>query len=242
MKAKPLAMIAALLAVFAAILVMVSAAQAETITPTTPYPNVPANAEVCKLEQNAVDTAQVEYDFSADEYADGVKLEATQTISAEELHKLRIAMDQAGIVLNNAKYELAKCQNTAANPADKECVGLALELNRLIDELAWRKDLEAQRESDMKSKEKLAGRGEFYRKVYKTAIKDWKLAKLARVAVELKIEIQKAAIAQKNCKNVDRPAPKPTDKQTIPPVPESPAPVSPTPPEPTATATSDLIH
>jgi hypothetical protein len=117
-------------------------AMAAPISPTTPYPNVPANADVCRVEKLEIQRQQLEYDAAAREYERTRLLYERRAASASELRAAERAAHLAGIRLNAAKYAEAACRNNLGNDANKACITLALELNRLIDELPMRRELE----------------------------------------------------------------------------------------------------
>jgi hypothetical protein len=108
-------------------------ALAAPITPTTPYPAVPANADVCLVEKLEIQRQQAEFDTAMREY-DRIRSLYPRSASASELRAAERAVHLAGIRLNNAKYAEAACRNNLGNDANKACIALALELNRLIDE------------------------------------------------------------------------------------------------------------
>lgn len=125
----------------AVLLTAATIAAAAPLTPTTPYPAVPANANVCKVEKLEVEKWQVDYDFAKRAYDRGVRL--GRAISSEELRARERAVHQAAIKLNAAKYAEAACRNDKGADRNKACIALALELNKLVDELGLVQSLES---------------------------------------------------------------------------------------------------
>lgn len=117
-------------------------ALAAPIAPTTPYPNVPANADVCLVEKLEIQRRQLEYDAAVTDYNRVRRLYERHAASASELRAAERAVHLAGIQLNNAKYAEAACRNNLRDDPNKACITMSLELNRLIDELPMRRELE----------------------------------------------------------------------------------------------------
>ncbi|HEU5470263.1 MAG TPA: hypothetical protein VFV67_06390 [Actinophytocola sp.] len=135
-----------LIKIVAPVAVMFTAATAVAlaapVTPTDVYPNVPANADVCQVEKLEIQRQQLEFDQARRDYDRTAQLVARGAASMSELRAAERALHQAGIRLNAAKYAEAACRNNLGNAANKACIALALELNRLIDELPLRRELE----------------------------------------------------------------------------------------------------
>lgn len=130
------------LSTFALFAAVAAVAMAGPMAPTAPYPSVPANPDVCLVEKLEIQRQQLEYDAAVREYNRTRALYERNAASASELRAAERAVHLAGIRLNNAKYAEAACRNNLRNDPDKACITLALELNRLIDELPMRRELE----------------------------------------------------------------------------------------------------
>jgi hypothetical protein len=134
------------LKIVAPVLVMCTAATAVAlaapVTPTTVYPDVPANPDVCRVEKLEIQRQQLEFDEARATYDRLQRQAGMGAASTSELRAAEVALHQAGIRLNAAKYAEAACRNNLGNNANKACVTLALELNRLVDELALRREIE----------------------------------------------------------------------------------------------------
>ena len=226
--------------VVAPILLLLTAAAtialAAPITPTDPYPNVPANPDVCQVEKLEIQKAQNEYNTAKDDYARVLELWRRGSAAIGDVRAADRAVQLAGIKLNNAKYAEAKCRNEKGNDPKKVCIDLSLELNRLTDELAMRKVLEQLASDDYAAGLELARKG---------AISPSDLAKLKlaydnavldRKQVEQKIKDQKAAIAA-NPACTDYPSERPTPTSTTPTSPTSTTPSTTAPTPTTSTST-----
>jgi outer membrane protein TolC len=149
--------------------------------------------------------------------------------AAQDVRNAQGKVDTAAIALNTAKYAEATCQNNAANPANKDCVNLSLELNRLIDELAITQDQEAIAKANYDAATILFNKNAISAQEYQQIKTAYDTAKLQTQLIQQQITDQRAKTTAANCKNVDRPAPPPTST--------TPAPTSTT-PAPTSTPTT----
>lgn len=242
MKAKLIAVVSAIVAAVAAIVLAASLAAAGIGTPTTPYPPVPINPKVCKTDAIKVAQAQLKYDQALTNYKRVLKLFDRRAASAQELRNARQALDESVIALDNAKYAEATCQNNAANPKDKNCVNLALELNRLLDELPVTQDMEAIAKTNFDVAKRLLAQHAISHEEYEKIKAAYENAKLQTQLVEQEITDQKEKVAKAGCKNAERPSPTPTPTPSVSPTPtpsRTPTPTpSPTSPRPTPTPTS----
>jgi hypothetical protein len=205
--------LAAVSAVVAA-LVLAGTAVAAIPSPTTPYPTVKVDPKVCLVEAIKVEQALVKYDDAVATYRRILKLAGTGAASAESLRNAQAAVDNAGIALNDANYAQATCQNTTAAPADKDCINLALELNRLIDNLAYTKDLEAIAAANYQAALKLQANGAISAEDFQAYKTNYKLAQLQTKLVTQQIADQRAKTTAAKCKDVDRPTPTATPTGT----------------------------
>jgi hypothetical protein len=189
-------------------------ALAAPITPTTPYPAVPANADVCLVEKLEIQRQQAEFDTAMREY-DRIRSLYPRSASASELRAAERAVHLAGIRLNNAKYAEAACRNNLGNDANKACIALALELNRLIDELPMRRELERLAIADYDAAVQ-AGSAVSPSELDRLRLAA-QVATIERQQTEQRITDQRARIAaDPACRDypVDRPAPTPTTTPT----------------------------
>src|SRR5689334_11653513 len=102
--------------------VAATVALAGPAVPRTPYPDVPANADVCKVEKLEIQKKQVEYDYAKKVYDRALANYNKGSGSLGAVQQAEVALDQATIALNNAKYAEAACRNDKGNAADKVCV------------------------------------------------------------------------------------------------------------------------
>jgi hypothetical protein len=237
-KAKFFAVLSTVVALITGIVLVATAA---TPAPTTPYPTVPINTNVCKAEAIKVQQAQLAYDQAVANYNRTPQLFNKNAASAQDLRNAQGAVDTAAIALNTAKYAEATCQNTAANPANVACVNLALELNRLIDELAITQDQEAIAKANYDAATILFNKNAISAQEYQQITTAYKNAQLQTQLIQQLITDQRAKTTAANCKNVDRPAPPPTSTTPAPtsttPTSTTPVPTSTT-PVPTSTPTT----
>jgi hypothetical protein len=215
--------------IVAPVAVMVTAAgavaMAAPLTPTTPYPDVPANADVCKVEKLDVTRAQIELDIAkrAYERAKTAYERGVGAISAMRIAE--IAVHRAMIKLNAAKYAEAACRNNKGNDANKPCITLALDLNRLLDELALRQEVErlARAEYDRALEGRRTGVVS-EEELDKTEL-EWRLAEVDRQQTEQRITDQRELIAANiACRGF------PFDRRPAPPAPPQPTSALPTSP------------
>lgn len=213
-------------------------AVAAPVPPKAPYPDVPANADVCKVEKLEIQKQQAKYDQAKGDYDRTLALYQRGSASVETLEKAEAALHNAEIALNNAKYAEATCRNKAGNDPKKACVELSLELNRLIDELAIRKELERLARNAYDRALNLARTGTISAEELAAAKTAWQVAVIERQQVEQKITDQRAAIAA-NPACRDYPSERPTPTSTTPTTPTSPTttPTSPSPTTPSPTST-----
>jgi hypothetical protein len=198
-------------------------------TPTNPFPSVSANPDVCKAEKIRVQQAQLNYDYALNRYNTILDLYNRGAASAQEVRDARKALDQATLALNNARVAYATCQNNAANPPDKDCVNLALEINRLTDELAITKDLEAIAKANLDAAQQAFDQGALDPDSLARAKLAYEQAKLQTALIEQLLTDAKARAAAARCKDMTRPSPTPSPSGT-----PSPSPT----PSPTRTPTS----
>jgi outer membrane protein TolC len=215
-----------------AIATAAAVAVAAPIAPTTPYPEVPANADVCKVEKLEIQKQQAKYDLAKGNYDRTKRAYDSGSASIEQLRTDEAALHNATIALNNAKYAEAACRNNKGNDPKKVCIGLSLELNRLIDELALRVQLEAIARANYDSVLALAQKGVASAEQVATAKAAWEVAQAERQQAEQKITDQREAItANPACR--DYPSERPAPTSTTTPPPSSPPSTS-TPPAPTS--------
>jgi multidrug resistance efflux pump len=228
-KAKLFAVLSTMVALVTGIVLIAGMATAATPAPTTPYPNVPINTNVCKAEAIKVAQAQLAYNQAVADYNRTLQLFNRGAAAAQDLRNAQGTVDAATIALNTAKYAEATCQNNAANPANKDCVNLTLELNRLIDELAITQDQEAIAKANFDAATILFNRNAMSAQDYQRIKTAYDNAKLQTQLIQQLISDQRGKTTAAGCKNVDRPAPTPTSTT---PAPSSPAPTSTSSPTP----------
>jgi hypothetical protein len=227
-KAKIIAMLTVTAALVTGIVLIAGLATAATVAPTSPYPSVPINTNVCKAEAIKVAQAQLAYNQAVADYNRTLQLFNRGAASAQDLRNAQGKVDTAAIALNTAKYAEATCQNNAANPAGKDCVNLSLELNRLIDELAITQDQEAIAKANYDAATILFNRNAISAQEYQQIKTAYDSAKLQTQLIQQLISDQRAKTTAAGCKNVDRPAPPPTSTTPVP-TPTTPVPTSTTP-------------
>jgi hypothetical protein len=232
-KAKKLsAVLLTLVALVAGIVLAAGVAFAAPAAPTTPYPDPNPNAvavgDVCDVENSLVVQARLTYKEAVAAYGVQKTVSDKGVGPTQALRAAQKAVDVAAIALNTATYTLAACQNTAVNKVNKDCVNLALELNRRIDQLAINQDLEAIAKDNLDATAKLVTSSDA--EELRTATYAYELAKEQTKEVQLRITAQRKKIPA-DCKNVDRPPVAPP-KPAAPPQPTS----TDAPPTDTATA------
>ncbi len=202
--------------------------------PTTPYPGVPINKNVCKPQATQVAQAQTLYNLALKQYNRELNLFNRQppAISRFELNNARKALDNAVIALDKAEYAQATCQNNKANPKDKNCINLALQLNQLLDQLPVTQDLQAIAYDNYVMAWKLFNQHKMSEAEYETYEAAYKLAKLQTQLLQEQIADQKEEVAKAGCKDAVRPTPTPTKSANSP----SPSPSTSGRPTPTPTS------
>lgn len=229
--------IAVVAAIVAAALtgLMVSIAAAASTSPppgpTTPYPPVPSNPDRCQPERILVAQAQLRYNAALEHYQRVLALFARGAASEAEVRAAREALDRAALALTDARYAEAVCQNNAANPGNPDvCVNLNLELNRLLDELALTKDLEAIAKANYEAAKRAFDKGAISPEELRQAELAYELAKLQTQLIQARIEEARRRLQEAGCEEKVRPTPKPsgtagpsTGPSTPPPVTTSPS-------------------
>jgi hypothetical protein len=170
-----------------AVVAAATVALAAPVPPTTPYPQVPPNGNACLVEKMEVDKQQLLHDQARRHYDRIKALFDRNAASASDLRAAERALHQAAIALNNAKYAEAGCRNALGDDPKKECVSLSLELNRLLDELAPRQELERLAKAHYDAMQRLADSGAVSREELDRAKTAWEVAKLERQQVEQRI-------------------------------------------------------
>ncbi|QFZ21515.1 efflux RND transporter periplasmic adaptor subunit [Saccharothrix syringae] len=214
-----------------AVIAAATTALAAPVPPTTPYPEVPPNADACRVEKLEIQKQQLLHDQAKREYERIKALVPSNAASVEELRTAERALHLAAIALNNAKYAEAACRNKLGNDPKKECVGLSLELNRLLDELALRKELERLAKESYDAALALLGSGAVSREEVERRKTAWEVAKVERQQVEARIEAVKKQLADNPaCKDYPstRPTPTSTTPTSTPPSTTSPGTTAPT--------------
>jgi hypothetical protein len=213
--------------------VATAVAVADPIPPTTPYPAPAADAPACEAKRLAVQEAQADYKFAKDMYALEKEVFDSGTGTPAALWAAEKELHLAAIALNEAKYAEVACRNEKGNAANKVCVGLALQLNKLIDELPMRKALEAGAKAEYNRLLKARAVGAEGKRALAAALRDAEKAEATTKRIEQEIADLRDAI-KKNpaCAKFDpeRPVAKP-------PAPPNPAPTS-APTQPTDVPTS----
>ena len=176
-------------------------------SPTTPYPNVAINPAVCLAQAIQVQQAQNTYNNALANYNRTLQLYRQNAASAYQLRTDQAAVDAAGIAWNDAKYAQATCQNNAAAPADRNCINLTLELNRLIDNLAYVQDLQGIATANYQMAQRLYAQRAMSLQEYQSFQTAYQNAVLQTQLVQQQITDQRARTTAAGCQNVDRPAP-----------------------------------
>jgi hypothetical protein len=187
------------------VLTMGGAATAAIPSPTTPYPNVTINPAVCQAQAIQVQQAQNTYNNALANYNRTLQLYRQNAASAYQLRTDQAAVDAAGIALNDAKYAQATCQNNAAAPADRNCINLALELNRLIDNLAYTQDLQGIATANYQMAQRLYAQRAMSLQEFQSFQTAYQNAVLQTQLVQQQITDQRARTTAAGCQNVDRP-------------------------------------
>lgn len=126
-----------------------------------------------------------------------------------DLREQRVAVDKLGIALNDAKYTQATCQNNAVRPAN-QCVNLTLELNRLIDDLAYTQDMQDTVSANEAMASGLLAQRRIGRAEYEAFVAVHDAAKADTEVAKAEVDAARAAAVDAECKKPDRPAPKGT--------------------------------
>jgi len=189
------------------VLTMGGAATAAIPSPTTPYPNVAINPAVCQAQAIQVQQAQNTYNNALANYDRTLQLYRRNAASAYQLRTDQAAVDAAGIALNDAKYAQATCQNNAAAPADRNCINLTLELNRLIDNLAYTQDLQGIATANYQMAQRLYAQRAMSLQEFQSFQTAYQNAVLQTQLVQQQITDQRARTTAAGCQNVDRPPP-----------------------------------
>ncbi|MGX7826074.1 hypothetical protein ACTG9Q_13375 [Actinokineospora sp. 24-640] len=213
------------------LIVGATVAMAAPVPSTSPYPEVPANAEACQAEKLEVQRQQLLADQARTDYDRAKRLYERGAGSLADLRAAERALHLATIALNNAKYAEAACRNRQGNDPKKACVELSLELNRLLDEKALRKALEDLAKAEYDTILRLYNQGAASASEVERARLAWELAKIDSAQLDLKITAAKKALADNPaCK--DYPSIRPTPTSTTPPT-TTPSTTTPTTPTPT---------
>ncbi|MFT7835990.1 hypothetical protein Q5530_07545 [Saccharothrix sp. BKS2] len=200
-----------------AVVAAATVALAAPVAPTTPYPQVPANANACLVEKLEVDKQQLLHDQAKRHYDRIKALFDRNAASASDLRAAERALHQAAIALNNARYAEAACRNRLGNDPRKECVALSLELNRLLDELALRRELERLAKAHYDAVLALAGSGAVSGEEVDRARTAWEVAKLERQQLEQRVtDVKKQLADNPACKDYPSIRPTPTTTPTTP--------------------------
>ncbi len=208
MKPKLFALLfAAIGALVGVVLIVRGAATAAIPSTTTPYPNVPINGTVCQAEAIRVQQAQNTYNTALANYNRTLQVYRRNAASAYELRTDQAAVDAAGIALNDAKYAQATCQNNAAAPANRNCVNLTLELNRLIDNLAYTRDLQGIATANYQMAQRVYAQHAMGLQEFQSFQTAYQNAVLQTQLIQQLITDQRARTTAAGCQNVDRPAP-----------------------------------
>jgi hypothetical protein len=237
-------MLSAVTASVTGIVLTAGMAVAAPVPPTTPYPTVPVVAGACQDEQLTVAQAQLLYNQAIAVYNRALKAANSGVGSAQAARDAQKAADDAAIALNTAKYAQAACQNNAGNlaAADKNCVSLALEFNRLVDELAITQDLQDVARQNLDAAALSLAANVISQEDYDGINTLYGVAKLQTQKIQLRSTTQRKKATDAGCQNVDRPAPPPPPAPAPPnPAPSSPAPSdTPSSPAPSDTPSSPL--
>jgi hypothetical protein len=224
-------------------------AAADPIDPTTPYPPPAPNAPACAAKQFAVQEAQADYKYAKTMYDLEKEVYDSGTGTPAALWAAEKDLQLAAIALNEAKYAELICRNEKGKAEDKVCVALALQLNKLIDELAMRKALEAGAKAEYNRIAKIRNLGAEGKKLLAAALRDAEKFEATRKRIEQEIQDLRDTIkTTPACAkyNPERPASKPPapTSTTTEPTPTTTEPTgSPTPTvtEPTAVPTSTSV-
>lgn len=210
---------------------MAAMAAAAPVPPTTPFPDVPANATVCLDQKDNIARQQIMYTYAKAAYDRSNKGNNAGVGAQAELRAAERALHLVEIALNQANYDEAACRNDQGNAANKACIALALQYNRLIDEAPIRAALEALAKADYDAAVANQAAGVGDQDTVDRTKRDWDLAKLdTRQNTRWTGEARTKITGNPACQgfSFDRPQPAP---------PPRPVPTSTTPPTETATTT-----
>jgi hypothetical protein len=185
--------------------------------PTTPYPPVPSNPDKCQVERILVAQAQLSYNAALEHYNRILEAFAKGGANEADVRAARAALDRAALALINARYAEAVCQNNATNPGNPNpdnCVNLNLELNRLLDELAITKDLEAIAKANYEAAKRAFEQGAISPEQLRQAELAYELAKLQTKLIEARIEQARERLRNAGCEETVRPSPSPSPTGT----------------------------
>ncbi len=205
-------------------------AVAAPVPSTTPFPNPPADAAVCLDEKDGIARQEINLRYAKAEYDRAVQRAGGGVGAQLDLIAKERALHVAAIALNKAKYDEAKCRNGLGNAADKACIALALEYNRLIDEAAIKVELEKLAKADYDAAVFARNLGVGDAETVDRTLRDWDLAKLDVTTVNRHVtEARKKITDNPACRSFTFERP-----QLAPP----PRKVPPSTPQPTETPTS----
>lgn len=182
---------------------MATPAVATPIEPTTPYPgDLQYNAAVCGVEKLEVDKQQLLHNAAKAKYDRDKRLYDAGTLGAFDMRATERALHQATIRFNAARYAEAACQNTAGGGEQKLCRGLALELNRLVDELPMWQEIEDLAKKDYDAKKALLNVSVSPEEVAAAELA-WKVAQIERQQAEQRLTNQRNLIMAARVTGVD---------------------------------------
>lgn len=193
-----------------AVALLVSAVNTAAAETTATYPAITIDTTVCKAEHTAIELAEVLYDDARQTLQRDIKAGDPP----EKVRKDQVAVFQAAIGVIDARYAEAKCQSDAAGGADKNCNSLALEYNRLNDQVALYDDSFEVANRDYTMAKKLQAKRAISDADFQKYATAYKVAQLKLKIAQQKADAAKAAAVKAGCKNIDRPKPKPTSTST----------------------------
>jgi hypothetical protein len=157
---------------------MAAIAAADPVPPTTPFPDVPANATVCLDQKDNIERQQINYTYAKAAYDRANKGVNAGAAAQAQLRTAERALHLVEIALNQANYDEAACRNDLGNAANKVCIALALQYNRLVDEAPIRAALEALAKADYDAAVAAQAGGAGDQDTVDLTKRDWDLAKL----------------------------------------------------------------
>jgi len=213
---------------------MTAMAVAAPMPPTTPFPDVPANATVCLDQKDNIERQQIMYTYAKAVYDRANRANLAGAGAQADLRAAERALHLVEIALNKAKYDEAVCRNDQGNAANKVCVALALEYNRLVDEAPIRAALEALAKADYDAAVAGQNAGAGDADTVDRTKRDWDLSKLdtgqnARWITEARAKITGNPACQGFSFDRPQPAPPPREVPTSAPQPTD-VPTATTPP------------